>query len=100
MFGFDILVASKCIFVCLERRMTPTQNGGASIRRSGSFETIASNSYLSGEWPRTDPLVTQAYFCPSTLTADKFTQVSVGGVETSTDKEAITVFYGPVLSNG
>ena len=47
-------------------------------RRTDFTESVASNCsncYLRGEWPKSDPLVTQAYFCPSSITADKASQV-------------------------
>lgn len=52
-------------------------DGVRVIQKSRSVDSVAFSCYLNGEWPRADPLVAQAYFCPSNLTSDRATQVSV-----------------------
>lgn len=51
-------------------------SAGATLRRGndGLTDAVTTSSYLRGEWPRSDPLVNQAYFCPSNLTVDKASQ--------------------------
>lgn len=49
-------------------------DGVRVIQKSRSVDSVAFSCYLNGEWPRADPLVAQAYFCPSNLTSDRATQ--------------------------
>lgn len=64
------------------RDTNPAESTTSTIRRSASFDTIAS-SYLCGEWPRPPPppsshplIHLNLVHCPIVLTADKWTQTA------------------------
>lgn len=77
-------VSPSCTGFSKEKK--PIRNSAETIRRSASFDTIAS-SYLSGEWPWPCHRLfhPNLVHCPIVLTADRWTQTSDDSEELEVD---------------